>query len=73
MQGKLNHELSMANLAAMKADLFGTVLSAIESKCAATVFDCYSWLEGGSFDDATIYPDANMCWDMVEPLVEVQS
>jgi len=70
MQNKLNHDKSMANLAAMRVDLYGTVSSAIASGCLATVFDCYAWLEGGSFDDASAYPDANICWDMVEPIIE---
>ena len=72
MQNKLNHAKSLANLAAMRVDLYGTVCSAIDSECLATVFDCYAWLEGGNFDDASAYPDADICWNMVEPVVERQ-
>ena len=72
MQNKLNHDKSLANLAAMRVDLYGTVSSAIDSGCLATVFDCYAWLEGGNFDEASVYPDADICWNMVETVVEQQ-
>lgn len=64
---RLTTEESKANLSAMRADLFGTVYSAIKSGNMAVMYDCYAWIEGGGFDR---HHDADMAFGMLEPIVE---
>lgn len=64
---RMSLEQSKANLEEMRKDLFGFVYAAIKSGDMDTIRDCYEWIEGGSFDN---HRDADMCFGMVEAIVE---
>ena len=64
---RLSTKQASANLAAMNKDLFGVVYDAIKAGDAATIRDCYEWIEGGSFDR---HKDVDMCFCMLERIVE---